>query len=143
MSVIVGQEKINGIASDELDRFVLRTIDAIPQTTKKSVSIAFLSDDEIARLNNVYRGQDTPTDVLSFPYSGEAFEKQNDFMGDIAISLERAKAQAAENGLPLVIEIKQLILHGILHLCGYDHERDDGKMNDLEIELRAKLGIDQ
>jgi len=57
------------------------------------------------------------------------------------ISVEQAQKQAAENGLPLENEIKQLIVHGVLHLCGYDHETDSGEMNARELELRDKLGI--
>ena len=62
-------------------------------------------------------------------------------LGDIAVSLERATTQAEENGLTLEVEIAQLILHGLLHLCGYDHETDQGQMNRLELQLRQKLGI--
>ncbi|HEY0050072.1 MAG TPA: rRNA maturation RNase YbeY, partial [Pyrinomonadaceae bacterium] len=63
------------------------------------------------------------------------------FLGDIVISLEQAQRQAAENNLTLENEIKQLILHGILHLCGYDHESDGGEMNRLELKLRRKLKV--
>jgi len=65
----------------------------------------------------------------------------NGFLGDIVISVEQAQKQAAENGLTLEAEIKQLMLHGVLHLCGYDHETDDGEMNERELELRDKLGL--
>ena len=64
-----------------------------------------------------------------------------DFLGDIVISIEQAAKQADENDLTLEAEIKQLMLHGVLHLCGYDHETDDGEMNARELELRDKLGI--
>lgn len=64
-----------------------------------------------------------------------------DFLGDIVISIEQAARQAEENGLTLEAEIKQLMLHGVLHLCGYDHETDDGEMNARELELRDKLSI--
>ena len=63
------------------------------------------------------------------------------FLGDIVISVEQAQKQAAENGLTLEGEIKQLILHGLLHLCGYDHETDNGEMNVYELQLRDKLKI--
>ena len=62
-------------------------------------------------------------------------------LGDIAISVERAESQAAENELDFEQEIAQLILHGLLHLCGYDHETDNGEMNRMELRLRRKLGI--
>jgi probable rRNA maturation factor len=63
------------------------------------------------------------------------------YLGDIVISAEQAARQAEENGLSLEVEIKQLILHGLLHLCGYDHETDDGEMNARELELRERLNI--
>ena len=62
-------------------------------------------------------------------------------MGDVVISVERAEAQAAEHGLGFEEEVAQLILHGLLHLCGYDHETDNGEMNRLELRLRRRLGI--
>jgi probable rRNA maturation factor len=76
------------------------------------------------------------TDVLSFP----AGEPNN--LGDVAISVETAAAQAKENRLSFENEIAQLILHGLLHLSGYDHETDNGEMNRLELRLRRKLDID-
>ncbi|MFN2530336.1 MAG: rRNA maturation RNase YbeY [Pyrinomonadaceae bacterium] len=100
-----------------------------------SATIAFVSDDHIRRLNKRFRGIDRPTDVLSFP-SGE-----DDNSGDIAISLERAAIQSQAHGLTFEDEIAQLILHGLLHLCGYDHETDDGEMNRMELRLRRNLGI--
>src|SRR5690606_41338213 len=92
-------------------------------------------------LNSTFRGKDSTTDVLSFPFEKEAFEPDTNNLGDIVISAEQAERQAAENGLTLEDEIKQLILHGVLHLCGYDHETDSGEMNARELELRDKLGI--
>lgn len=100
-------------------------------------TIAFVSDRQIKTLNKRYRNFDKPTDVLSFPAEDEAGIN----LGDIAISLERAEVQAHENGLTLDIEVAQLILHGLLHLCGHDHETDNGQMNRLEVQLRQELGI--
>jgi len=92
-------------------------------------------------LNKFFRGKDTTTDVLSFPHEPDEFDVDKTNLGDIVISAEQAQRQAKENGLTLDNEIKQLILHGILHLCGYDHETDNGEMNARELELRDKLGI--
>jgi probable rRNA maturation factor len=103
-------------------------------------TIAFVSDRQIKELNRRFRGIDKATDVLSFP-AGEETTGPNANLGDIAISLERAAVQAKENRLTLDDEIAQLILHGLLHLCGYDHETDNGEMNRLERKLRAKLKI--
>lgn len=105
-------------------------------------TIAFVSDRQIKILNQRFRGVNKPTDVLSFPASNEGFtETSEPNLGDIAISAERAESQAAESGLTFEKEIAQLILHGLLHLCGYDHETDEGQMNRLEVRLRGKLGI--
>jgi len=108
------------------------------------------------RLNRSFRGKNSTTDVLSFPFDETNWEANDvktenpksripnpkpQYLGDIVISLEQAQRQAAENNLDFEIEIKQLILHGILHLCGYDHETDDGEMNRRELELRDKLDI--
>ena len=93
------------------------------------------------QLNKEFRGKDTTTDVLSFPNDADEFDPDKNNLGDIVISAEQAKRQATENRLTLEAEIKQLILHGVLHLCGYDHETDTGKMNSRELELREELGI--
>jgi probable rRNA maturation factor len=106
---------------------------------QSSATIAFVSDTKIRELNRRFRGIDSATDVLSFPDA--VTERQGQNLGDIAVSVERAELQAKENGLRFDEEISQLILHGLLHLCGYDHETDNGEMNRLELRLRKKLGI--
>ena len=103
-----------------------------------SVTIAFVSDARIRELNLRFRDIDKATDILSFP-NADATADNN--LGDLAISLSRAASQARENDLELDQEIAQLILHGLLHLCGYDHETDNGEMNRLELRLRRKLKI--
>ena len=104
---------------------------------KSSATIAFVSDNKIRQLNRRYRGIDKATDVLSFP-SGNDDDVE---LGDIVVSVEKASVQARQNGLTMEQEIAQLILHGLLHLCGYDHETDNGEMNRLELRLRLELGI--
>lgn len=107
-----------------------------------NATIAFVSDRRIRELNREFRGRDSATDVLSF--SAIASEYDDVFesnLGDVVISLEHAKAQAKENGLKFEREVAQLVLHGILHLCGYDHETDNGEMNRLELRLRRQLDI--
>jgi len=103
--------------------------------SNESATIAFVSDSKIRELNVKFRGIDKSTDVLSFP-AGEP-----DNLGDIAISLETAARQAKENGLSFNDELAQLMLHGLLHLSGYDHESDNGEMNRIELKLRKRLGI--
>jgi len=81
--------------------------------------------------------------VLSFPAGQDEFERaaEGATLGDVVVSVEQAARQADEHGLSFENEVEQLILHGVLHLCGYDHERDGGEMNRLELRLRRRLGI--
>ena len=116
--------------------FAEKALDAIGRNGS-SATIAFVSDTAIRKLNQEFRGIDRATDVLSFPADGP--DELN--LGDIAISVETAASQAKENDLAFDEEIAQLILHGLLHLSGYDDESDNGEMNRLELRLRRKLGI--
>ena len=106
------------------------------------VTIAFVSDRAMRELNRLWRHKRGTTDVLSFPAEQDVFEKlEGSTLGDVVISIEQAARQAKDNGLTLDLEIAQLILHGLVHLCGYDHSTDNGEMNRLELRLRRKLGI--
>ena len=109
--------------------------------SQSSATVAFVSDTKIRELNRKFRGIESATDVLSFPDAATTRQRQGQNLGDIAVSVEQAERQANENGLRFQEEISQLILHGLLHLCGYDHETDNGEMNRLELRLRKKLGI--
>jgi probable rRNA maturation factor len=91
-------------------------------------------DTELRRLNAQFRDKDQATDVLSFPSEGPE-------LGDIAISLQRARAQAREWRHDVNDEIRILMLHGVLHLLGMDHETDSGQMRRTENRWRAKLGL--
>ena len=92
-------------------------------------------DSELQNLNRMFLANDYPTDVLSFP----AQDKST--LGEIAISVDRAEAQAMENGHSRIDEIRILMLHGVLHLMGMDHERDRGAMARAERRWRSKLGL--
>ena len=148
IEVVNRQRKIK-IVQNEWNDFVFRVVQSIAESKNKSIAVAFISDRKMRELNRAFRGKDATTDVLSFPYEADDFEFDTEFsdstaenyLGDIAISLEQAQRQAFENDLNLETEIKQLILHGVLHLCSYDHEADDGEMNELELKLRKKLRI--
>ena len=108
-----------------------------------NATIAFVSDRSMRELNRSFRGLNKTTDVLSFPAGANEFASTDEVnLGDIAISVQRAELQARESGLSFDDEIAQLILHGLLHLCGYDHETDDGEMNRLEVRLRRRLGLE-
>jgi probable rRNA maturation factor len=121
--------------------FAAKTLKVVP-ADGAGVTVAFVSDRVMRELNRRWRGKRGTTDVLSFPAGQDEFEKvEGVSLGDVVISVEQAARQAVENGLGLEEELAQLILHGLLHLCGYDHERDGGEMNALELRLRRRLGI--
>jgi probable rRNA maturation factor len=141
MPEIINRQRKIKINLQELQRFTEKAIETAPESRGKFLMVAFISDKTMRELNREFRGQDSTTDVLSFPYQTEEFEIEDSNLGDIIISAEQAQRQARENNLELETELKQLILHGILHLCGYDHETDDGEMNALELELRERLNI--
>jgi probable rRNA maturation factor len=119
-----------------LSRFLSEARKAV--RLKGSVSVLLTSDTGIRRLNRQFRGKNRATDVLSFPAGGPAAAE---FAGDLAISVPTARRQAAEQGHALSVEIKVLILHGLLHLAGYDHETDTGQMARRECRLRARLRL--
>jgi probable rRNA maturation factor len=98
-----------------------------------SLTIAFVRDKAIRKLNRQFRRKDHATDVLSFP------AREKDYLGDVVISTDAAMKQAQEAGFTFEREVNELLLHGLLHLCGYDHETDNGEMNRLELRLRRKL----
>jgi probable rRNA maturation factor len=102
------------------------------------VTVLLTTDAGIRRLNRKFRGIDKSTDVLSFPSSSELAGPD---AGDLAISVSTAARQAHEHGHALSIEVKVLILHGLLHLRGYDHESDSGQMARRERVLRGRLGL--
>ena len=121
--------------------FAERALKVVP-AEGAGVTVAFISDRAMRELNRRWRGKRGTTDVLSFPAGQDEFEKsEGASLGDVVISVEQAARQAGEHGLSFENEVEQLILHGLLHLCGYDHERDDGEMNRLELRLRRRLGI--
>jgi probable rRNA maturation factor len=134
MVEVVNRQRRLKLDTEAWSSFANKALNAIGNS-ESSATIAFVSDKKIRELNRQFRGVDKATDVLSFP----AGEQAN--LGDIAVSVDTAAVQAKENELPFEEEIAQLILHGLLHLCGYDHETDNGEMNRFELKLRRKLGI--
>jgi probable rRNA maturation factor len=117
-----------------LERFALRLQKEVAQGQCFDCLIA--GDADLRRLNREFRGQDYPTDVLSFPAVAPAHH-----LGDLAISLARARAQARECGHEIEQEVRILMLHGLLHLLGMDHETDTGAMARAEKRWRVKLGL--
>jgi probable rRNA maturation factor len=133
---------------------------------RRDCNICLVDDREIKRLNSLYLGKARATDVLSFPWNaqprasrararGEAARPEaesrsakkratlefKNFLGDIVISVDTARRNARQEGHSTLNEIRWLILHGLLHLLGYDHEADRGEMTRLELSLRSRLGI--
>lgn len=104
------------------------------------VGVLVSSDEAIHALNRSFRGVDRPTDVLAFPAGGSQPDGPP-YLGDIAISLDTARRQAAAAGVDEVQELATLLVHGLLHLYGLDHERDGGEMMALEMSLRRELGL--
>ena len=141
MIEIINRQRRHKVQAKRWREFAARASEAIG-AGNRDATIVFVSEAAIRNLNRQFRGKDSATDGLSFPSQPESFESDTETnVGEIVISLGRAQSQAKENGLTLVNEVEQLILHGLLHLCGHDHETDDGEMNRLELKLRKKLGI--
>lgn len=108
---------------------------------RTELSLALVGNREIQRLNARYRKKNGPTDVLSFPL-GQGFPGAGHVLGDVVISVEQAKAQARQRGKKLQQEVEELLIHGILHLLGYDHERSKKEakvMSDMEKKIRRAL----
>ena len=132
--MVILEKKIAGISRQSLQSFTAAAQAAVRLPGEANVLVA--SDTRLRRLNREFRGKDKATDVLSFPpavQSGEA--------GDIAISADIARRNAVALGHSLLAELKVLVLHGMLHLAGYDHEKDNGRMARKEKLLRRRLGL--
>ena len=141
MIEVVNRQRRRKIIAKQWRGFTEKALRAIGGDNR-SATIVFVSDDALKKLNRRFRGKSFATDVLSFPTEAEPFEVETgSHLGDVVISVQRAAAQAKANGLSFSSEVKQLILHGLLHLSGYDHENDNGKMNRLELKLRRKMGL--
>ena len=135
-TLVIFQKRVADLTSSALDRFVARARRAAG--LKGIVNVLLTSNAEMKSLNRRFRGKDKPTDVLSFP-AEPAARKQ--FAGEIAISAEIATKNARSLRHSPAEEVKILVLHGILHLRGYDHECDNGQMAMREKKLRAKLRL--
>jgi probable rRNA maturation factor len=159
--MILNRQRSVRVARRPLELFLRRTREALG-LGEAGLTICFVSDAEIARMNETFRHKKGPTDVLSFPYRERGADKlrhtrgsssgrrhthpraaQNatDYLGDIAISPVTARRNAKRLGRNLGSELRILMLHGVLHLLGFDHERDQGQMNRLERRLRRRLGL--
>ena len=127
---------ISALSKSGLTRFLNRARAAVG--LEGNVDVLLADDPTLRRLNKTFRGKNKATDVLSFPAPEEIAQ---DHAGDLAISLETANRQAATYGHSLRDEVQILLLHGLLHLSGLDHEIDNGEMASREAELRVELGL--
>ena len=150
--MILNRQRAVRLARRPLELF-LRRVEQEFRLGDAGVTVCFVSDAEIARMNLAFRKKKGPTDVLSFPAdqkkrtklypedteSADAAEKR--YLGDIAIAPATARRYAKKNGRSLSSELRVLIVHGVLHLLGYDHETDRGEMDRIERKLRRRFGL--
>jgi probable rRNA maturation factor len=148
--MIVNRQRAVRLARRPLETF-LRRVERELGIRQADVTVCLVSDQEISRLNKTFRKKKGTTDVLSFPavarqrpvrrLRGSNRDKSGGYLGDIAISPATAKRYAKNHGRKLTEELRVLILHGVLHLLGFDHETDRGEMDRVEQKLRNRLGL--
>ena len=129
---VLVKKRVRGVESKLLSKIAHRALEVLG-LNKAELSIVLVSDAQIRRLNKLYRNKDKPTDVLSFPIGEKV--KGWLILGDIVISVDTAKRQAQELGYSLEEELKRLLVHGLVHLLGYDHElggEEEKKFFELE-----------
>lgn len=141
---VVNRQRLCPVDARRAREVAQATLEAISRA-EASLVIAFVRDRAIRDLNRRHRNKDQATDVLSFPGEGvpqeksESLVEEDDYLGDVVISTDTALCQAREAGHSVEREVDELVLHGVLHLCGYDHETDRGEMNRLELRLRRNI----
>jgi len=138
--VVLFRKRIPALSPATLERFVLRARRLAH--LRETVNVLITSSAEIRSLNRQFRGADQATDVLSFPAPVIERSGAKHMAGEVAISADIARENAARFGHPVADEVKILALHGILHLAGFDHERDNGKMARRERQLRRQLKLE-
>ena len=146
MEVSVSGKAVPRFSRAEIVTFTTRALEAIKRARAAKfkvgeVSIVFVDDAQMQSLNRSFRRQNKTTDVLTFPAEDEISPAADRQLGDVVISIDRAREQAREQGHSLATEVRYLLLHGLLHAFGYDHEADEGEMNNLELKLREKLEL--
>jgi probable rRNA maturation factor len=138
VALVIFDKKIVGLGEQTLGRFVLRARKAAG--LRRTVNVLITGSGEMRRLNSRFRNKNKATDILSFPAQSHVRGKAQ-LAGEIAISADIAVQNAARLGHSAALEIKVLVLHGILHLAGFDHERDNGEMARKEAKLRQELNL--
>ncbi len=132
--MILNRQRRVRVSLKQLERFLVRAQRAL-HLPANSLTVCLVTNAQIARWNRGYRRKSKPTDVLSFP------AEEKSYLGDIAIAPAEARRNARRFGRTFEDEIRILILHGMLHLMGYDHETDTGQMDRREQRLRRTLGL--
>lgn len=137
--MVILRKRIAGLSSSTLERFVLRARRLVG--LRNTVNVLVTSSAELRSLNHRFRGADKATDVLSFP-APQVSRHAKGIAGEVAISADIARENARRLGHSVADEVKILALHGILHLAGFDHERDNGEMARKESRLRRQLKLE-
>jgi probable rRNA maturation factor len=167
--MILNRQRAVRVARRPLESFLRRVVKEL-DIRDSHVTVCFVSDREIAHMNEAFRKKKGPTDVLSFPAGKKSWASRSRrkkiykdsrenaegaersrakqesrpaerYLGDIAIAPETARRYAKKNGRSLGHELRVLILHGLLHLLGYDHETDRGEMERIERKMRRRFGL--
>ena len=138
--MVLLRKKIAGLNSLTLERFVLRARRLV--RLSETVNVLVTNSAELRSLNRQFRGIDKATDVLSFPSPLPTNGQSKRFAGDLAISADIARDNATRLGHSAADEKKILVLHGVLHLAGFDHEHDRGEMARKESQLRRQLKLE-
>jgi len=133
--VIVGLDRFPGVGGRSLERWLAQVLEAVAPESE-SFGVRLCGDRAMRAINRDFRGRDEVTDVLSFP-GDTAWSPGH--LGDVLLCVPQARRQAAERGESLARELRTLLLHGLLHCQGYDHETDDGEMDRIERRLRRRF----
>jgi probable rRNA maturation factor len=136
---IIAKQRARRVPVARLQAFLRKVARKAPPTTATGVSIVLAGDATVRRLNREFRGKDVRTDVLSFPSDLDELPDGTRPLGEIVISVAQAARQAEASGHSLARELRVLVIHGYLHLLGYDHEVDDGTMMRLQSRLARDL----
>ena len=137
--MVIFRKRVAGLSPSTLERFILRARRAV--RVSGIVNVLITNSRELCSLNLRFRGKGKATDILSFPVPSPGQPQTRRVAGDLAISVDIARENADLLGHSLAEEIKILVLHGLLHLAGFDHEQDDGEMARKEIRLRRQLKL--
>ncbi|MGA9445470.1 MAG: rRNA maturation RNase YbeY [Candidatus Sulfotelmatobacter sp.] len=138
--LVILRKKITGLSPSTLERFVLRARRAVH--LRDTVNVLVTNSQELRSLNRQFRGKDKATDVLSFPSPQMGRRRVKQVAGELAISADIARENAIRLGHSVAEETRILVLHGILHLAGFDHEDDNGEMAHEETRLRQLLKLE-